>query len=174
MNEDTTNQNIPTPEEVAAADTAAITAIMSLTDGQIVDLRYKKRAMEGSRVAIPFFQSALATGNVTLISSEIPLRFTIDSIEVLFPSGTTDKLSIYVLVSNENNATNTGYNVLSPYSPTPYLVGDGERVRAESDIREFKENQYIKVYAVNTSTTAYDVKVVIRIKTYPLASQASN
>lgn len=173
---------IPTNEELQAQETSKVLninaliteALDNLTDGEILDIRYKLRSINGSVNAIPFSGSATANTSTTLVSKQIQNRFTIEEIRSIFPSGTTNDVKIYVYVSDDATSTANGDNLLSQYSNTPYLIGDGVEVIAKTNPKEFQEGKYIKVEAINTnSSTNYEINVIVRIKVYPITSQAT-
>lgn len=152
----------------------------ALGDAELVDVRYKERALKGSLFTIPFFSangapaaSGGVLGTVVLASKQINSRFSIYEIQATFGSSFSDDLEINFLVSDDNDTTKaTGLNILSEYSSTPFLTGDSSVIKLKCDPQEFPDGKYLKIYAVNSGSSALTVDAKITIKTYPLGAKA--
>lgn len=151
------------------------TQILALTDGQLFDIRNKERSFKGSEEAVVFSSAGGATANSTtyFVSKQINQRIALKEIEVSFPTTATGQLKIYVLVTTDTGNNLNGFNVLSDYSTTPYLIGTGERVKIKLNPKEFLDGQYIKVVADNGISSNLDLNVRVSVLTYPIIPQAS-
>ncbi len=137
-----------------ATPNTAFEDLLNITDGEAVKIRLKERTLKGTPLTLPFNGTvAKQTGTTptvaVLLSLQINERFTIDEIAAVFdavPTGGTAP-QIYFLVSENNSTDETGFNLLSKYSSTPYLTGNATRICTKIDPREFVEGRYFKVYA---------------------------
>jgi hypothetical protein len=150
--------------------------LLAITDAQAVQIRLKERTLNGTDDAVVFNGTVAISSTEVLVSNQIQDRLTVAEIEADFdvvPSGGTAP-KVYFLVSSNNTADTTGYNLLAKYSSTPYLTGNGQRIKVKLNPKEFTDGQYIKVYAVNSDgTNAYNINARVTIKTYPLVPQAT-
>lgn len=148
--------------------------LISLTPADLINVRNKWRALNGSREVVSFSGSVSGNGALALVSTKIPVRFALDEIEATFEETGADDLKVYFLVSKTNAADSTGLNVLSKYSPQAYLTGQATTIKAKLDPAEYQDGQYLKVYATNGSGSAINLNARIRIKVYPIIPQANS
>lgn len=124
-------------------------------------------AVYGKEIAIPFVDTVEAGESKILVSKMIPYRFSVSKLIAVF-SGAENNLKIYFFVSEDNDTSSaTGYNLLSDYSTTPYLVGDTGVVEISSSPEEFEDEKYIKCQGVNSGTSNLPLSAIAIIRIYP-------
>ena len=152
--------------------------LISLTLAQLVNIRDKERALHGSEECASFSGNVGTNSTAYFVSKEITSPFSVSELEATFdtvPSGGTAP-RVYFLVANDNAQDASGFNLLSDYSQASYFTGNGQRIKAIINPKEFRSansSQYLKVYIVNSdSTNSYNLNARITIKVYPQITQS--
>lgn len=157
---------------VATVPAGQFAELLALTPANLRDIRNMERALHGSDYVVSFYGSVAQNGTLGLASSQINFPFSISEIEAIFESA-SEYLNVYFLVSADGNNSNSGFNILSTYSPQPYFSGNSTRVKARPNPKEFAAGQYLKVFGINTNSAAAEIiNARIRIKVYPLIPQS--
>lgn len=133
---------------------------------QAIKLRNFLRAIYGKEITVPFYISNIEAGDEAYsISKEIPYRFSVEKVSANGVPG----LKFYYFVSEDNQSTPTGENLLSKFSDNPFLMGSGYITEALTNLEEFKEGKYLKVLVKNTGANSVsDVFAKITIRIYPI------
>ncbi|MBT9175639.1 MAG: hypothetical protein DDT22_01323 [candidate division WS2 bacterium] len=146
-----------------------IKELIEMNIEEMAEFRRKYRALYGSRITIPFFESDGVPPNAIryYFSKIIDKPFAVEKVIFAFPSGTGKTFRIYPLVSEDRNNTPTGYNLLSEYSESPFLVGDAQEVIVHVNPIEFRPKKYIKIVAENGSPAFRTMDARIELVIFP-------
>ena len=105
---------------------------------------------------------------VTLIGGPISFRYRIKEVEVIFRNDTVSLLWIYLLISRDTTTSTGGppadTNLLAPFGPTAYLIGEGLVKRLILDYVPDTDQKYIKVHALNGCAYAQTINVTVKIQ----------
>ena len=117
--------------------------------------------------AMVFAQDNLAAGsNTTLLAGPIPFNFRIVNIKAVFRNDAANLTRIYVFQSNNSSLGTTGpppdTNVLGPYSPSGYLLGEGLILDIDLDY-PVNSGQYVKVHCQNNCAYVQTMNVIVTI-----------
>lgn len=154
--------------------------LVALTPAQVVNIRDKERALHGSEECVSFSGTVGINATSYFVSKEITSPFSVSELEAVFdavPSGGKAP-QVYFLVANDNAEDASGFNLLSDYSQASYFTGNGQRIKASINPKEFRNansSQYLKVYIVNSDgTNSYNLNARIHIKVYPQIPQSTS
>ena len=104
----------------------------------------------------------------TLLAGPISFPFRITGAEVVFRSDTANLLFIYLLISRDTTTSAGGppadTNLLSPFVPTAYLLGEGLIKRVSLDYSPESDQKYIKVHALNGCAYAQTISATVEIQ----------
>lgn len=123
------------------------------------------------RIPVPFFLSPtvlLATTNRGLSSDRITFPYRVVKVEAHFTDDANNLLQVWAFVSRNSNvgtAPPPDNKILGFYSPTPYLIGNGEVVKVDCDVIPDVQEQFLKVYFVNANAYAVAGYCIITIET---------
>lgn len=105
---------------------------------------------------------------LTLIGGPISFKYRIKEVEVIFRDDTASLLWIYLLISRDTTTSATAppadTNLLSPFSPTAYLLGEGLIKRLELDYVPDDDQKYIKVHGLNGCAYTQTINVTVKIQ----------
>ena len=105
---------------------------------------------------------------VTLIGGPISFRYRIKKVEVIFRNDSANLLWIYLLISRDTTTSTGGppsdTNLLAPFGPTAYLLGEGLIKRLTLDYVPDADQKYIKVHALNGCAYAQTINVTVKIQ----------
>ena len=105
--------------------------------------------------------------NTTLVAGPIPFKYRIVKIKAVFRNDAANLTRYYVFVSPNSSTSATGpppdTNVLGPYSPAAYLLGEGLILDLDLDY-PVNANQYIKVHCLNGCGYAQTINVTVTIE----------
>jgi hypothetical protein len=134
-----------------------------MSDAPNVDTATIKR-----RIPIPFFLNLAANSASGLATDAITGSYKIVRVQAHFRDDAANLLQVWAFVSRNHNAVGSlpppDNKILGFYSPTPYLVGEGEIVSVDCDIRPDITEKYIKVYFWNGNAYAMSGYCVITIE----------
>lgn len=105
---------------------------------------------------------------LSIVSNRITFPYVLDTLQVLFPPGTDRLVRAYIFVSLDPTVHTAdlplGFNILSPISPTPYLLGDAETIDVELDYNVLERGTYIKLHIVNNDGNAHTLNAVLSLR----------
>jgi len=121
--------------------------------------------MSAKRKTIPLAGTCPARGELTIASRRIRTPFTLRRLRATFTPGCQGLLSLRFFLSEDPTepATGppTGLSILSEYSATDTLVGDGDAKDLETELDQPLGGTWLKVYAVNDDWYQHAVDVQI-------------
>jgi hypothetical protein len=104
----------------------------------------------------------------TLTAGPISFRYRIKGAEVIFRDDTASLLWIYLLTSRDTTTSPGGppadTNLLAPFGPTAYLLGEGLIKRIDLDYSPDADQKYIKVHALNGCAYGQTINVTVDIE----------
>ena len=117
--------------------------------------------------AMVFTQDNLAAGsNTTLLAGPIPFNFRIVNIKAVFRNDAANLTRIYVFHANNSSLGTTApppdSNVLGPYSPSGYLLGEGLVLDIPLDY-PVESGRYVKVHCQNNCAYVQTMNVIVTI-----------
>jgi hypothetical protein len=105
---------------------------------------------------------------ISIVSNRITFRYVLDSLRVLFPPGTDRLVLAYIFVSLDPTVHTAslplGFNVLSPISPLPYLLGDAQEVDVPLDYNITERGTYLKLHIVNNDGNPHTINAVLSLR----------
>ncbi len=130
------------------------------------------------RIPVPFFLN-LAAGQFRALSSDrITFPYRIVKVQAHFRDDAANNLQVWAFVSRSNNVSGTApppdNKILGFYSPTPYLIGEGEIVSVDCDVVPDPAEQFLKVYFCNFNAYAMSGYCIITIETLSGVDQVIN
>ena len=135
-----------------------------MSEKRFLDLTAKKTY----NVALSGVVGAGPGVGVTLIGGPISFRFRIKEAEVVFRDDAASLLWIYLLISRDTTTSTGGppsdTNLLAPFGPTAYLLGEGLIKRLILDYVPDEDQKYIKVHALNGCAYAQTINVTVKIQ----------
>jgi hypothetical protein len=104
----------------------------------------------------------------TIVSSPITFRYRIKGAEVVFRDDAANLLFMYLMISRDTTTSGTippaDSNLLAPYSPNAYLLGEGLVKRVHLDYVAEPDQKYIKAHALNGCAYAQTINVTVEIE----------
>jgi hypothetical protein len=105
---------------------------------------------------------------LTVVAGPISFAYRIVGAEIVYQDDTTNLLQIYLLVSRDSTTSTGGppadTNLLAPFGPTSYLVGEGLIKRVNVDYSPDSDQVYLKAHALNGCTYPQTVNVTVEIE----------
>jgi len=105
---------------------------------------------------------------LTLVAGPISFPFRITGAEVIFRDDAANLLFIYLLISRDTTTSGGGppadTNLLSPFVPTAYLLGEALIKRVSLDYSPESDQKYIKVHGLNGCTYPQTISVTVEIE----------
>jgi hypothetical protein len=105
---------------------------------------------------------------LTRVAGPIRFRYRIKGAEVVFRNDAQNLVLVYLLVSRNNTTSPTApppdMNLLSPFAPTTFLIGEGLIKRVKLDYIPDSDQQYLKVHAINGCTYPQTMNATIEIE----------
>lgn len=124
------------------------------------------------RIPVPFFLNLAAypgAGSFAGLSSDaISFAYKVVKVQAHFRDDAANNLQVWCYVSRSRQvgtAPPPDNKILGFYSPTPYLIGEGEIVAVDCDVVPDPEEKYLKVYFCNFNAYAMSGYCVITIET---------
>jgi hypothetical protein len=104
----------------------------------------------------------------TLVAGPISFRYRIKGAEVVFRDDAANLLWVYLLTSRDTTTSPGGppadTNLLAPFGPTSYLLGEGLIKRLPLDYSPEADQKYVKVHALNGCAYAQTINVTVEIE----------
>lgn len=104
----------------------------------------------------------------TFVAGPINFRYRVKGAEVVFRDDTASLLWIYLLIARDTTTSPGGppsdTNLLAPFGPTQYLLGEGLVKRVNLDYVPDSDQKYIKVHALNGCAYAQTINVTVEIE----------
>src|SRR3989304_1246560 len=120
------------------------------------------------RIPVPFFLNIAANTNIGLASDRITFPYKVVKVQAHFRDDAANNLQVWCFVARNNNigtAPPPDNKILGFYSPTPYLIGEGEIVTVDCDVIPDIQEQFLKVFFVNANAYAMSGYCIITIET---------
>ncbi len=131
-----------------------------------------EKATLKKRIPVPFFLTLTAfpaAGSYAGLSSDmITFPYKIVKVQAHFRDDANNALQVWAFVSTNRNvgtAPPPDNKILGFYSPTPYLIGNGEIVNVDCDVYPAENEKYLKVYFCNNNAYAMTGYCIITIET---------